>query len=176
MARSRLVSFRQLAEFGQVTLRAARDWAVKPDFPSRSGRRGWAVAEVRAWLTEHATGSHAQAGTPPAGVAALRERKLVKEIEYLDARVHRSVEESETVSRARAVEDREARFAWARAIARVIVEQVERWRMAQAARADTAPMRTAIDVLARDLRATLKDGSVEAFEAGAAKRAEGDKC
>ena len=170
MARRRLVSFRQLAEFGGVTLRAARDWAVRPDFPTRSGRRGWAVAEVRAWLTEHATSSHAQAGTPPAGVAALRERKLQKEIEYLDARVNRSVEESETVSRARAVEDRETRLLWARAIAAVIVDEVERWRMAQAARAETAPMRTAIDVLARDLRATLKDGYVEAFEAGVAKR------
>ena len=163
----RLLSTRAIADAHGVDRETARVWRAEPDFPARSGRRGWSAAEVAAWVAQRAaTNPHAQAGPIPAGVGSLREAKLLKEIEYLDQRVRRSIEASETVAAARAVEDREARRRWAVAISGAICARVERWRMARAARASSAELRAAIDELARDLRQELADGHVADFDVG----------
>ena len=139
-----------------VTQQAASLWTREPGFPSK-GVRGWELAEVRAWVERRAGSSgKAQAGAAP--VASLRERKMLKEIEYLDARVRRSLTESETVLAAERHAAEQRRQTWARKCAAGLAEQIERWRLAQVARAETAPVRNQIEALTRDLREFLADG------------------
>ena len=146
-----------------VTQQAASLWTRESDFPAKTAR-GWEVAAVKAWVQRRAASSgKAQAGAP-AGLS-LRERKIEKEIEYLQARVTRSLTESETVLAAERHAAELRRETWARKCAAEIAETVERWRMAAIARAETAPVRGQLEALARELRTLLADGCPNALAA-----------